>query len=437
MTKTIEGINEKIRSGKAVVLTAEEIIDVVREKGVAQTAEEVDVVTTGTFAPMCSSGAFINFGHSAPGTKASKVWINNVPAYGGIAAVDCYIGATEPCEDDPLNKVYPGEFLYGGGHVIQDLVAGKKLHFKAVGYGTDCYPSREYEKVVNLKSLPQATLCNPRNAYQNYNCAINLTSKTIYTYMGVLKPQAGNANYATSGYLSPLFNDPYYLAMGMGSRIFLGGAQVPGADKGPVRPGQNASLIPQMNAIAILGNLLFRHLSRAEPKVEQIFEIVKYGGPFTAVVPAPRAGDAADPVELPGRCLKTVPYFQGRISHGVQIPAPVSVQADKGINCLLKFRRLLPGDIHRRDLLGKLEEPGQIKAFGPVDGDDKPFEQVQIKAVGHSLVPKPDPCLHPLCHLFFQHFPLPETAEFCLVIIPDNGGQGGLGVFHDLCFELL
>jgi len=221
--KTIAQINAKIRSGDVVVVTAEEMIDIVADNGAAAAAEQVDVVTTGTFAPMCSSGAFINFGHSTPGTKAAKVWFNNVPAYGGIAAVDCYLGATEPCEDDPLNKVYPGEFNYGGGHVIQDLVAGKKVHMRATAYGTDCYPSREYEKVVTLEQLPQATLCNPRNGYQNYNCAINLTNKTVYTYMGTLKPRAGNANFCSAGQLSPLFNDPYYKTIGLGTRIFLGG----------------------------------------------------------------------------------------------------------------------------------------------------------------------------------------------------------------------
>ncbi|MCP4687782.1 MAG: hypothetical protein GY859_07010, partial [Desulfobacterales bacterium] len=195
----------------------------VNEDGPVDAAKRVDVVTTGTFAPMCSSGAFINFGHSAPGIKASKVWLNNVPAYGGVAAVDCYIGATEPCDDDPLNKVWPGEFSYGGGHVIQDLVSGKKVHLKATAYGTSCYPNKGIEKEIDLKTLPQATLCNPRNGYQNYNCAINLTKKTIYTYMGVLKPMAGNANYCSAGQLSPLFNDPYYKTIGLGTRIFLGG----------------------------------------------------------------------------------------------------------------------------------------------------------------------------------------------------------------------
>ncbi len=225
INKTYAQINEKIRSGDVVVVTGEEIIDIVREQGPVEAARNIDVVTTATFAPMCSSGAFINFGQSVPTIKASKVWLNNVPAYAGLAAVDCYLGATETCEEDPLNKVWPGEFTYGGGHVIQDLVSGQTVHLRAKGYGTSCYPNREIEKEINLKSLPQATLCNPRNGYQNYNCAINSSNKTIYTYMGTLRPKAGNANYSTSGQLSPLFKDPYYKTIGLGTRIFLGGGE--------------------------------------------------------------------------------------------------------------------------------------------------------------------------------------------------------------------
>jgi uncharacterized protein (DUF39 family) len=225
INKTYQEINNKIRSGEVVVVTANEIIDIVKEQGPVEAARHVDVVTTGTFAPMCSSGAFINFGHAKPTIKTSKVWLNNVPAYAGVAAVDCYIGATEPREDDPLNKVYPGEFNYGGGHVIEDLVAGKKIHLKAEAYGTDCYPNRSVETEVSLKTLPHATLCNPRNGYQNYNCALNLSNKTVYTYMGALKPKAANANYCSAGQLSPLFNDPYYETIGLGTRIFLGGAE--------------------------------------------------------------------------------------------------------------------------------------------------------------------------------------------------------------------
>ncbi len=240
VNKTYQEINAKIKRGEVVVATAEEIIDIVKENGAVEAARQVDVVTTGTFAPMCSSGAFINFGHTKPGIKASKVWLNNVPAYTGLAAVDCFIGATEPCEDDPLNKVYPGEFNYGGGHVIQDLLAGKKVHLKASAYGTDCYPNRLVEKKVSLNTLPSVTLCNIRNGYQNYNCAVNLTKKTKYTYLGVLKPNAGNANYCSAGQLSPLFNDPFYKTIGLGTRIFLGGGvgwvAFPGTQHNPSKP---------------------------------------------------------------------------------------------------------------------------------------------------------------------------------------------------------
>lgn len=225
VVKTFEEINARIKSGEAVVVTAEEMIAIVRDNGPVEAARQVDVVTTGTFSPMCSSGAFINFGHSNPTTKAGQVLLNNVPAYGGLAAVDVYIGATEPCGDDPLNKVFPGEFRYGGGHVIEDLVAGKEVHLKAEGYGTDCYPNRSFEKTVTLKDLPYALLCNPRNCYQNYNCAINLSDKTIYTYMGTLKANSRNATYCSAGQLSPLMNDPYYRTIGLGTRIFLGGGE--------------------------------------------------------------------------------------------------------------------------------------------------------------------------------------------------------------------
>ncbi|MCJ7602776.1 MAG: homocysteine biosynthesis protein [Desulfobulbaceae bacterium] len=221
--KTYDEINARIKAGEAVVVTAEEMVGIVREHGPEEAARKVDVVTTGTFSPMCSSGAFINFGHSQPTIKASKVWLNGVPAYAGLAAVDIYIGAAELAEDDPLNKVFPGEFLYGGGHVLEDLVAGKKIHLKAVAYGTDCYPNKGIEKDVTLQDLPYVLLVNPRNCYQNYNCAVNLSNKTIYTYMGTLRPFGKNANYCSAGELSPLLNDPYFKTIGIGTRIFLGG----------------------------------------------------------------------------------------------------------------------------------------------------------------------------------------------------------------------
>ena len=223
--KTIAEINEKIRQGQAVVVTAEEIIDIVKEKGLQKAAREVDVVTTGTFGPMCSSGAYINTGHAKPRIKfgGGRTYLNDIPAYAGFAAVDIYIGCTALPDDDPRNRTHPGEFKYGGGHVIEELVGGKDIRLMATAYGTDCYPRKKIETLINIKGLNEAVLFNPRNAYQNYNVAVNLSSKTIYTYMGVLKPNLGNANFCSAGQLSPLLNDPLYKTIGIGTRIFLGG----------------------------------------------------------------------------------------------------------------------------------------------------------------------------------------------------------------------
>jgi uncharacterized protein (DUF39 family) len=225
MAKTIKEINEKIKQGKAVVVTAEEIIGIAKEKGIKKAAEEVDVVTTGTFGPMCSSGAYFNTGHTKPRIKfgGGRVTLNDVPAYTGLAAVDLFIGAAALPDDDPRNKVPPGEFNYGGGHVIEELVAGKDIRLEATAYGTDCYPRKKLETWINIKDLNDAVLFNIRNAYQNYNIAANTSDKTIYTYMGVLRANLGNINYATAGQLSPLLNDPYYKTIGIGTRVFLGG----------------------------------------------------------------------------------------------------------------------------------------------------------------------------------------------------------------------
>jgi len=225
MGKTIEEINRKIKRGEAVVVTAEEIIDLAREKGIKKAAEEVDVVTTGTFGPMCSSGAYLNIGHSSPRIKlgGGRTYLNDVPAYTGLAAVDLFIGASALPEDDPRNRVYPGEFNYGGGHVIEELVAGKDIRLVATAYGTDCYPRRRLETWINIRDINEAVLYNMRNAYQNYNVAVNRSARTIHTYMGLLRPNLGNANYCSAGQLSPLLNDPYYKTIGIGTRIFLGG----------------------------------------------------------------------------------------------------------------------------------------------------------------------------------------------------------------------
>lgn len=244
--KTIDEINEKIKEGKAVIVTAEEMIDIVKQNGAKKAAQTVDVVTTGTFSPMCSSGMFINFGHSSPPIKMTKVWLNDVFAYGGIAAVDVYIGATQLSESQGM--------AYGGAHVIEDFIAGKDIRLYAESPGTDCYPRKTITTTINKNNVNQAYMFNPRNCYQNYPAATNSSDRTIYTYMGTLLPHFGNVTYCTSGQLSPLMNDPEYRTIGIGTRVFIGGAQGYVAFEGTQHdPGQER--MPNGTPVSLAGTL--------------------------------------------------------------------------------------------------------------------------------------------------------------------------------------
>ena len=215
--KSYADISTRALDGDAVVMTAMEFKEFVKANGVRKAAKEVDIVTTGTFGAMCSSGAYFNFGHSDPPIKMQRAWLDGIPAYAGLAAVDVYLGATEL--DDSNNM------MHGGAHVIEDLVRGRAVRLKATARATDCYPLKEIDTFVSLKTINQAVLMNVRNCYQNYAAASNTSGRTLYTYMGKLLPELGNATYCSSGELSPLLNDPLYRTIGIGSRIFLGGGE--------------------------------------------------------------------------------------------------------------------------------------------------------------------------------------------------------------------
>jgi len=189
----------------------------VESSGIQVAYKEVDVVTTGTFGAMCSSGAIINLGHADPPIKIQNAWLNDVPVPHPGAAVDLYIGATIGSETKP--------FEYGGAHVIEDLIRGKDVELRATAYGTDCYPRTRIETTLTKEDLNQFYLLNFRNGYQRYSCATNGRDETIYTYMGKLLPRYRNATYSGAGELNPLTNDPDYETIGLGTRIFLGGGQ--------------------------------------------------------------------------------------------------------------------------------------------------------------------------------------------------------------------
>jgi uncharacterized protein (DUF39 family) len=223
--RTIAEINDKICRQQAVVWTVEELKARVQEVGVARAAKEVDVVSTGTFEPMESSGAILNIGHTDPPINIRQCWLDGVSAYSGFGAVDLYLGAAQIADYAGLGEGAEGTEMRerGGGHVIADLIAGKSVHLRAIGHVTDCYSRTSFETTITRDTINQFYLFNPRNAYQNFIVGVNGGDRLLYTYLGPLQPHLGNAVYANPGAISPLFNDPDLELIGIGTRIFLGG----------------------------------------------------------------------------------------------------------------------------------------------------------------------------------------------------------------------
>ncbi|GAP99345.1 homocysteine biosynthesis protein [Leptolyngbya sp. NIES-2104] len=230
--RTLAEINQKIERGQAIVRTVEEVKAQVAEMGVAETAKIVDVVTTGTFEPMEASGAILNLGQTDPPIKIRQCWLDGVPTYAGFGAVDLYLGASqlveyptggEPLDNDDRESPEVRQRQRGGGHVIEDLIAGKSVSLRAIGQVTDCYPRSSFETTISRDTINQFYLFNPRNLYQNFIVGVNGGDRPLFTYLGALQPQLGNAVFSNPGAISPLLNDPDLQLIGIGSRIFLGG----------------------------------------------------------------------------------------------------------------------------------------------------------------------------------------------------------------------
>ncbi|HBB35469.1 MAG TPA: hypothetical protein DDZ80_18650 [Cyanobacteria bacterium UBA8803] len=223
--RTIAQINDKIGDRAAVVWTVQELKARVADIGVTQIAKQVDVITTGTFEPMESSGAIINLGHTDPPIKIRKCWLDGVPAYAGFGAVDLYLGATQAVDYTGIGDGPDIEESRerGGGHVIEDLIAGKLVSLRAIGQVTDCYPRASFETTITRDTINQFYLFNPRNLYQNFIVGVNGGDRPLFTYLGPLQPRLSNAVYSNPGAISPLLNDPDLKSIGIGTQIFLGG----------------------------------------------------------------------------------------------------------------------------------------------------------------------------------------------------------------------
>ena len=225
--RTFSEIQAKIDSGKAVVLTVEEIAARVKT-GEKVTFEEVDVVTTATRGIMSGTYAVFSFKVAEPDSfvRASEVYLNGIPAIVGpcpnerLGILDLIILGTAHSKTKPK---------YGGGHLFRELVEGKTIT-------VDVKPSEEaggmasslpFSIETNLYEMPFARLYATRNAFKNYKAFVNPGKKPLNTIFHAL-PFEGNFREITfcgCGALNPLENDPKLESIGIGTKVLINGAE--------------------------------------------------------------------------------------------------------------------------------------------------------------------------------------------------------------------
>ncbi len=220
MVGSYSDILKKVMQGVAVVITAEEVAELV-ESGESSRLSEVDVVTTATRAVMSGTYAVLSFPVAKPASflRARRVWINGIAAQVGpcpnenLGVLDLIVLGTAHSQDRQN---------YGGGHLFRDLVERKKVH---VDVETD--DGRRLQAEIGLDEMPYARLFASRHAFKNYSAFVNAGAEpvgTIFHSRG-FAPHCREATFSGCGQINPLKNDPLLESIGMGTRILMNGAE--------------------------------------------------------------------------------------------------------------------------------------------------------------------------------------------------------------------
>ncbi|MGD1060012.1 MAG: methanogenesis marker 16 metalloprotein [Methanomassiliicoccales archaeon] len=218
MRSSIEDINERLRKGEAVVLTAQEVRESLREDGSAP--KDVDVVTCGTRGLMSGTYAILSFPVSKPGTfeRASSASLNGVPAIPG------------PCPNERLGivdlmvlgtSVSPDDRRYGAGHLFRDLADEQGIDVEVKTNEGD-----QISANVKLEEMKTAKLLATRHAFRNYLAIVNSGNRAMNSifHPSVFAPSMSELTFSGCGSLNPIQNDPELHMIGIGTRVLVNGA---------------------------------------------------------------------------------------------------------------------------------------------------------------------------------------------------------------------
>jgi putative methanogenesis marker 16 metalloprotein len=219
-TRSIIEISQKIKKGKATILTAEEISNLVRE-GEEPSFNDVDVVTTGTCGVMSGTAAIIHVKVGEPGSfkKASKITLNGVPGFPGpcpnewLGSVDLILYGTSHSINDPD---------YGGGFLFKDLVMGEEIEIEM-----ESISGKTLKTTTNLEEIGTAQMIGTRLAFKNYTAFVNPSNESVASIFHAINMEGPfkGLSFSGCGELNPLQNDPHMKTLKTGGKVLLAGSE--------------------------------------------------------------------------------------------------------------------------------------------------------------------------------------------------------------------
>ncbi len=218
--RNIDEINQKIKQGDAIVLTAEEVSTLVRE-GNAPKFKDVDVVTTGTCGIMSGTAAILHVPVSDPGTfkKAKNILLNGVPGFPGPCPNE-WLGSVDMIIYGTSHSIY--DHSYGGGFLFKDIVNKKEIEVEMESTDGEIITS-----ITNISEIGTAQMIGTRMAFKNYNSFTNPSNNNISSIFHAIEMEGPFKGLSVSGcgQINPLQNDPVMKTICTGSKVLLNGSE--------------------------------------------------------------------------------------------------------------------------------------------------------------------------------------------------------------------
>jgi len=186
-----------------VILTYEQLLSEVKLNGLKSISSKIQAVALGVFEPL--DHVRLTMGFKSLGLKPFSAKIQNVPL-SVQGEREFILTPTTLSLDDAMNTHFPGDFIYGGAFVLEDLMNHKPLDFRVFGYPTDLMDRQELRKSISVDELHYGYLDVELRKELHPTAYVNGSDSLKFSENGAVKNNFQSINFKTSGLLQSIID---------------------------------------------------------------------------------------------------------------------------------------------------------------------------------------------------------------------------------------